>query len=1168
MPSKSAPKKHFSNQLSYRFSGCVATFLLLVLFLFAFSALATSPPASSLHRRTLTFSPLPIFLSPNPIAPVSLRIVSPLAPRHSEVRLSLDTSCTHLLVDAPTDLYGDTLTISYRTLAMPQSVEYNFDSLYFTHSPDSALLWMQQPAHLPYAFSRVQPPFTLTGYAERQVGVGQTTTSFTGGAIRLALHGTLPSGIQIEGQLSDQSLPFQPEGTTTQLQALDRVYLKLSDRSWLLEAGDLTLAARRMPFLVYNQQVQGLNFAYSDRLLTLDSAAAELSLGLAKGEFTRVVIRGEEGIQGPYRLQGQRDFVQVVVLAGSERVYLDGKLLTRGENRDYIIDYNLGEIRFTPRCPITARSRIIVEYERAIRSFIRYVASSSAALRTVNGWLVNIQGHTTHDASSSPLALADPDAARKALALVPPDELEVWVVPTTPAVWGEHSAGYLRQDTLIDGVTYTYFRYLEQGSADSLFLPPFSYVGKGKGDYTLRQGATNTQIFDWTPPKEGRQMGDYRVGQRVTPPQSHTVLQLSLGKKWAGDLASTSIDAAYSYCNRNTLAADSPNARHGLALHLQQENRLLSYGSDGLSLSVEGRYVGAKFTEVQTFLPVEFHRAWGVLAPSAPVEWGDALIALTSREQSGVSRLSFGGIARSDAHGLAGELHQQHRWGLWGYASDVSLRMVDYRDSRAQLGSGNLSVSRDLPYVRLTLLGRGEGSQRRGASPGGGHCPDAWWETGVRADLADTLRATLSIEATLRADAPSSGDAALPGQRALQTRLASSFAMPHHGKISALAALRCILSSPEQSAAKSPLSLLSQFQITQPFARMRFYVMAEHALSAERLPRWQQHFVRVPMGQGQYAWVDANGDGIAQMEEFVQAAFRDQGEYTLQYVPSSHGVHALTSQMRFNVRFTPRPNQRPITDSTVWWQRFDLEMQAHSSQKRNDARWGALHNPLPFSDSALLEQQGAVQATVHLNRDHSPIGLFYGFTLSHARQSLSQGVSLNYVRRHHLELSTPVRPGVGAGLEGEWCVRSQTLPYGGLPQLPTATLSGAALLHWRGASRLCHTLRVSLSHISHRVAPQRARLHRYSYTLRQPLSDRWHADLVLMYAHLTTTIPANNPLAYESLQGMMAGHNFLAELSLTCRITRYLELTTTYHARRLGSERLVQSGFLQLRAIL
>jgi len=67
-------------------------------------------------------------------------------------------------------------------------------------------------------------------------------------------------------------------------------------------------------------------------------------------------------IQGPYRLNGINNERAIRIIAGSEKIYLDGVQLKRGENNDYIIDYSNAEITFTPRRIITSVSRISVDF--------------------------------------------------------------------------------------------------------------------------------------------------------------------------------------------------------------------------------------------------------------------------------------------------------------------------------------------------------------------------------------------------------------------------------------------------------------------------------------------------------------------------------------------------------------------------------------------------------------------------------------------------------------------------------------------------------------------------------------------------------------------------------------------------------------------------------------
>jgi hypothetical protein len=88
-------------------------------------------------------------------------------------------------------------------------------------------------------------------------------------------------------------------------------------------------------------------------------------VALSRGRFNSITLSGQDGVQGPYQLPDETGNTGVLVIAGSEQIWLDGIPLTRGQQQDYIVDYSTGEITFSNRHVITADSRITVDYEFA-----------------------------------------------------------------------------------------------------------------------------------------------------------------------------------------------------------------------------------------------------------------------------------------------------------------------------------------------------------------------------------------------------------------------------------------------------------------------------------------------------------------------------------------------------------------------------------------------------------------------------------------------------------------------------------------------------------------------------------------------------------------------------------------------------------------------------------
>ena len=97
---------------------------------------------------------------------------------------------------------------------------------------------------------------------------------------------------------------------------------------------------------------------------------------MSKGKYATQSFNGDDGNQGPYKLNGRNGENYIIVLSGTEKLFMNGVKLDRGIDRDYIIDYNTAEIIFTSKNLISKDDRFYVEFEYNERRAQSVITSS------------------------------------------------------------------------------------------------------------------------------------------------------------------------------------------------------------------------------------------------------------------------------------------------------------------------------------------------------------------------------------------------------------------------------------------------------------------------------------------------------------------------------------------------------------------------------------------------------------------------------------------------------------------------------------------------------------------------------------------------------------------------------------------------------------------------
>ena len=332
-------------------------------------------------------------------------------------------------------------------------------------------------------------------------------------SLKISIAGKIAEDLEVSAFLTDDDLRVQPEGNTEELRHLEKVYVKVKSRHSEIQLGDFTTGVDWSSFARFERELRG-----GTASLHLNERALLVGGGLAKGRFKTVSFFGREGIQGPYELLSARRFNGVVILPGSETVYFDGRVLKRGAENGYTIDYNRGTVTFTERTPVTDDSEIVIDFQVGEEGYERTSLIGGASLPLFEGrmkieTLFFQESDDTDESLRGDLTPED----REALEDAGDDPAKAFTSGIQEVEPGEGDYLLVPADSIPE-----HFEYAESGGNYRL---DFYEVGAGKGDYEP-DGFTPRGVVKYEYVGEGE--GDYIIGRGLALPERTRLISIGL----------------------------------------------------------------------------------------------------------------------------------------------------------------------------------------------------------------------------------------------------------------------------------------------------------------------------------------------------------------------------------------------------------------------------------------------------------------------------------------------------------------------------------------------------------------------------------------------------------------------------------------------------------------
>ena len=493
----------------------------------------------------------------------------------------------------------DSLWISYQKLNLNLRKKYfHRELVYSTEGGSFNQNDESRSQHVPKAKGgKFAPPkaglssdFVLTGSKTFSFEVGSQKDLSLRQGLSLAARGNMSENLEVSLLLSDQNVPVTSQGTTKRLEELDKVLIQVKSPNFTGTLGDYYLKLSHSEFSHYEKKLKGVkgDAAIGDNFFSTAFASS-------KGEYFYNRFQSEENKQGPYQLRGKRGETGIMILPGTERVWVDGNQMQRGSDNDYTIDCNRGTIQFTPRQLITADSRINVDFEYSVENYQRDFYSGSLGTRFFGGKLeFKLTGIGEKDSRGHPISFALSSEEKDILRQAGNDVLKA--AKDGAEFVGEGKGDY---DLSYDSLGNPYYQYV--GNDSGSYQVSFSWVGESKGSYQYKGGGIYFYVYPGN--------GDFLPQILLPLPQSHSLFDFDLSFLPTTTFK-TQIEWAKSKKDLNTFSSKDDQSNWGDAFSLKSVYEANDFGFNRLKLEGSYRFFKKDFSPFGRVDFVEKERLW------------------------------------------------------------------------------------------------------------------------------------------------------------------------------------------------------------------------------------------------------------------------------------------------------------------------------------------------------------------------------------------------------------------------------------------------------------------------------------------------------------------------------------------------------------------------------
>ncbi|MCQ2285518.1 MAG: hypothetical protein MJZ76_01420 [Bacteroidales bacterium] len=1019
-----------------------------------------------------------------------------------------------------------------------------------------------------------------SGLISRGIMVGNNQDLSMQSSLNLQLSGMLSDDIEIMANITDKNIPIQPEGNTRLVQDFNKIFIQLNYKNQFgAKAGDIEVQ-RDDYFLKLNKRFLGMELFAHNEWNTTDVLSNKLGGGIAKGKFARNTIAPIDGVQGPYKLYGTNGETNLIILAGSERVFIDGQLLTRGQEFDYTIDYNTGEVTFTANRMVTKDLRIVVEFEYSDYSYSRYTLYTfNEFSHEKNSKLkLNVNFYHEQDLKNQSIQPELNDEQKLFLSALG-DEINAALYASADSVeFNSNEILYNKIDSVVDGVAYSPVYVRALNGEKSCYRLKFTYLGAHRGNYILANSSANGRVFQWVAPIDDVPQGDYEPVMMLAAPKLSQMATLGARYDFLKN-SGVKVEVALSNRDENTFSKKNNADNVGLAtkiqFHHQNELKRRDTNRQGWNhfINLDYEFVHKNFSPIEAFREVEFKRTYNLI--STNFLGHEHILSFSTgfqNDEIGKSSYDFNFYSiQNKLNAFRNELISNTKIKGWTISTQTSFLITNDSIQRTRFLKTDNLISKSFKKVSIGLIENLEYNLFRDQQNDTVRLNSyAFNEAGffIKNGDSSVLQYNLSYKNRIDHDATPTGLALYSLAHEAQASLEINKNKNHRFRATATYRNLSLRDSVAGTTFSSENNFLGALQYTGKFFKNAIVFTCFYEVGSGQEPKRTFSFLRVADGQGTHVWKDYNGNGIEELDEFEVAVFKDEANYVkiwlqgTEYISTYNNQFTTTLQLRPGVVWSKKMGFRRFVSF------FEDAVSFRTTQKSISQNWLKALNPFDgrIDDSLLVCQSLNLKNDLNFNTPNSYFGFDFIVQKTQNKSLLYYGSESNTLDLQEVVLrSNPLnvlklKSYYSHSLKGCYSEYLASRNY----QIESNAWGQTVLYNLR------KSVTFDLSYLfqvkKNRLGEEKCIKNSFELSVSYRLPKTGLLNVKLQYINLNINKIANGTLSYEMLEGLQGGHNGLWTVTYETNIGDYLRLNLLYEGRVSETGKVIHTGNVQLKA--